>query len=182
MNTSKQKLLNTQKYRETPKGILTNLYGKMKERNNAKGFGELPFSLKDLHGLYIKNNDFINMVEQWKAKGKKSKDKPSFDRINPLIGYTLKNIQLKTWGENRVKADWEKSFIYTTAVVMLDINMKKIREFESVKEVVNATGFSQGNIVMCCQGKRKTVKGYIFRYRGDKFKKNNIHENPELLK
>ena len=35
----------TQIYRRTPKGVLTNLYSKMKDRNIKKGFGKLDFSL-----------------------------------------------------------------------------------------------------------------------------------------
>ncbi|MDY5164553.1 hypothetical protein RQW99_08395 [Leuconostoc falkenbergense] len=37
----------TEKFRHTEKGLLTNLYQKLKSRNAKKGYGELNFSLDD---------------------------------------------------------------------------------------------------------------------------------------
>ena len=169
----------TKAYRKTPKGVLTVLYSKMKERNAAKGFGALPFTLAELHERYLKAPAFLELFSAWENGGCKMNDKPSFDRLNPTLGYSLENIELKTWGENRKKADWEKTFIYTTPVVMYDRNGAKIREFGSTKEAVLATGITQSLITGCCQGKYKTAKGYIFKYRGDRFKFSK--SNPELL-
>lgn len=173
----------TQKFRRTPKGVLTNLYSKMKDRNIEKGFGPLPFTLNDLHFRYLTDDTFLRLFDEWKESGYQKKLKPSFDRVNPTIGYSMKNIEIKSWGENRRKADWEKSFIYTTPVVMYDRNGIKIREFGSTKEASIVTGIRQSGITACCQGKYKQTNGYAFRYRGDKFKfrKSRIHDNPELL-
>lgn len=167
---------NTQAYRKTEKGVLTNLYSKMKERNRNKGFGDLTFSLKVLHETYLKDTAYVKLFKNWIDSGCNKNLKPSFDRINPKIGYTLENIKLLTWGENRKKADWEKSFIYTTPVVMYDINGNFIREFGSTKEANMITGIRQSGITSCCQGRYKHAGGYIFKYRGDKFRcrKNKI--------
>ena len=50
-------------------------------------------------------------------------------------------------------------------------------------EASQATGIRQSGITSCCQGRYKHTHGYVFRYRGDKFRcrKSNIHDNPELL-
>lgn len=159
-----------QKFRRTPKGVLTTLYSKMKERNTKKGFGFLPFTLDDLHSRYLTDDTFLRLFCEWEESGYQKNLKPSFDRVNPTVGYSMENIEIKTWGENRRKADWEKSFIYTTPVVMFDKNGIKIREFGSTKEASIVTGIRQSGITACCQGKYKHTKGYVFRYRGDKFK------------
>ncbi len=174
----------TQRFRKTPKGVLTNLYSKMGERNRKKGFGDLPFTLKELHDRYLRDTAYLKLFESWEASGFEKEKKPSFDRTNPTIGYSFQNMELKTWGENRAKADWEKSFVYTTPVVMCDKNGVEIREFGSTKEASKMTGIPQSGITACCQGLYKQTHGYIFRYRGDKFKfkKSHIHDNPELLK
>ena len=160
----------TQRYRKTPKGVLTNLYSKMQERNIKRGYGILPFSLSELHEIYLNDKNFLCIFKKWEEGNYRTELKPSFDRINPTIGYTLENIEIKTWGENRKKADWEKSFIYTTPVVMLDKNGTVIREFGSTKEASLITGFSQSGITACCQGRYSQTNGYIFKYRGDKFR------------
>lgn len=173
----------TQIYRRTPKGVLTNLYSKMKDRNIKKGFGKLDFSLKDLHKKYLEDKEFLRIYQRWADGGYETKLKPSFDRMNPTLGYTIENIKVVPWFENRRKGDWENSFIYTTPVVMFDMNGNKIREFGSTKEACFATGIRQSGITLCCQGKRKKAGGYVFKYRGDKFRfKKSRPENADLLK
>ncbi len=171
----------TQRFRKTPKGVLTNLYSKMKERNIKRGFGELPFSLKELQERFLGDDNYIKQFNIWVQNSYKKEYKPSFDRINPNRGYTIDNMQILSWGENRKKADWEKSFLYTTPVVMCDINENIVRIFESTKEACTMTGFPQSTITMCCQGKLRSVKGYIFKYRGDKFRCKKSYDNPKLL-
>ena len=65
---------------------------------------------------------------------------------------------------------------------MCDENDVFIREFGSTKEASKTTGIRQSGITACCQGKYKTTGGYIFKYRGDKFrcKKSigSIHDAP----
>lgn len=171
MKTPKNLLENTAAYRKTPKGLLTNLYHKMKERNIKKGFGKLPFSLTEFHKLYIESDIYLLIFNNWAENGYAFYKRPSIDRKNPNMGYELNNIQMMTWEENRRKGDKENSR-HTTSVVMCDFDGNIIKEFESIKLAVEATGLSQGNIIMCCQGKRRHTGGYVFKYRGDKFRKN----------
>ena len=50
-------------------------------------------------------------------------------------------------------------------VLQIDKNTNKvIAEFPSMAEVERQLGFSQGNISNCCLGKRKTYKGFIWKY------------------
>ena len=93
----------TQKFRRTPKGVLTNLYSKMKYRNIKKGFGELPFTLQELHKNFLNDKKYIELFNQWEISGYKTSLKPSFDRINPNIGYFMQNITIKSWQDNRKK-------------------------------------------------------------------------------
>lgn len=43
----------TQKFRKTPKGVLTNLYSKMKERAIKKNIDMPDFTLKEFHNICI---------------------------------------------------------------------------------------------------------------------------------
>ncbi|ASV67594.1 NUMOD1 domain-containing DNA-binding protein [Cytobacillus kochii] len=171
----------TEKYRHTPKGVLTNLYGKMKERINKNGYGEMPFSLKEFHERYLYDFTFLQLFEGWRNAGYEKLNKPSVDRINPNFGYSFENIEFVTWEKNRKKSDKENSKV-TTSINMYDKNTGKLlMKFDSVKKAVEYTGLSQGNIVMCCQGKRNYVGSYVFKYNGIKHRKPNIYENQELI-
>lgn len=164
----------TQTYRKTPKGVLTNIYCKQVERSIRKGLPTPEYTLAEFHSLYLNDKTFLSIYNNWINGGCQYYDKPSFDRADPDKGYTKDNIQVMTWMENRVKGDRENAIRFTTAVVMFDVNGKKLMEFESIKKAVEYTGLNQGLITMVCQGKRKHTCGYIFRYRGDKFRKNNL--------
>ena len=49
-------------------------------------------------------------------------------------------------------------------VLQLSLSGEFIREWESTQEC-GRNGFKQGNIVCCCQGKRKSHKGFLWRYK-----------------
>ena len=164
-------------YRHSPKGVLTNIYCKMKERSNLKSIQCPDYSLKEFHEMFLNNHSFLNIFKFWELRGYQYYDKPSIDRRDPDKGYTKDNIQIMTWGDNRRKGDRENAIRITTSVVMFNMDGDKTREFESTNEAVRITGFSQGLITACCQGKRNHTHGFKFKYRGDKFR-----NNPALLK
>lgn len=172
----------TRKYRKTPKGVLTNLYHKQIERCLKKGKHLPTYTLKELHARFLNDEKYIKIFENWAANGFQYYDTPSIDRNNPELGYTMDNIQIMSWLENRAKGDQENAQRFTTAIVMMDRDGNELRQFESLKEASEELGISQGLISMCCQGKRNHTRGYVFKYRGDKFRKRNLYENPELTK
>ena len=53
----------------------------------------------------------------------------------------------------------------TKMVVQYDKSMKVISEYMSTREASRVTGISCGNISRCCNGKLKTVKGFIWRFK-----------------
>lgn len=48
------------KYRKTKKGVLTNIYGKIKVRNKKRFGEELNFTLKQFQEKYINDKKFIS--------------------------------------------------------------------------------------------------------------------------
>lgn len=51
-------------------------------------------------------------------------------------------------------------------VLQIDKNTNKVvAEFPSLSEINRQLGYSQGNISECCNGKRNTHKGFIWRYK-----------------
>jgi group I intron endonuclease len=49
-------------------------------------------------------------------------------------------------------------------IIQLDIHGNRLNEFDSCKEAGEYVGTSKSNISMCCHGKAKTSKGYIWKY------------------
>ena len=49
-------------------------------------------------------------------------------------------------------------------VLQYDLNGNLIKEWKSINEC-GRNGFNQGDICKCCNGKRKTAKGFIWKYK-----------------
>jgi len=161
MKTPLNLLQNTKKYRKTKKGIVTNLYHKMKERN------KVDFNLEFLH-KFSDCKKFNRLFNEWEKSGYDKQLKPSIDRISNKKHYSKNNIQWITWAENRYKQSMERRS--RKGVVIQLIGNKIIKKFKSQREAVIKTGIAQGNMSEVLNRKRQTACGYKF-----------IYENKNLL-
>ena len=59
MDTKKETL---NRYRKTPKGVLTNMYSHQKARNIKNGFGEIGYSLLWLQERYLNDKVLISVM------------------------------------------------------------------------------------------------------------------------
>lgn len=176
----------TRKFRRTQKGVLTNIYNKMKERSIKYGRPLPDFSLKELHDRFLNDSTFLYIFNNWVKGNYQYYLKPSIDRINPDMPYTMKNIQIMTWRDNRLKGDMENSKRRNIAILKYDFMGNVIENFKSITETHEKTGVSKSAIIRSCRGKKICANGYIFKYRKDEFKNNNFEiigtkwDNPEL--
>lgn len=153
----KSKLLaNTQKFRKTKKGLLTNLYHKMKSRNRVE------FTLQEFHCMFLEDKLFNRLFIEWEKSNYATLKKPSIDRINNKLPYLIKNIHMVTWAENRFKQSMERRS--RKGAVLQYLNDELIAKYKSQREAVAKTGISQGNISECLNGKRKHCNGFVFIY------------------
>jgi len=153
---------NVTKWRKTKRGLVTNLYHKMKER------GCVEFKLEFLHE-FAECKKFDRLFEEWVKNNYNKQFKPSIDRISNKGIYAKKNIQWLTWAENRYKQTMERRS--RNGAVLMMLGNKVVERFKSQREAVMKTGLSQSNMSSCLNGKRETCGGYKWKY----------HENPELI-
>lgn len=50
------------------------------------------------------------------------------------------------------------------SLIQYDFNMNKVAQYYSAGEASRATGFARSDISACCNGKCKTLHGYIWKY------------------
>lgn len=164
MKTELRLLKNTQRYRRTKKGILTNSY------QNQKSRYRVDYTLKELHNRFLNDKMFNRIYNEWVKSGYNMQFKPSIDRIDSRKHYSLKNIHCMSWAENRYKQSKTDGKRGRKPAVLQMKGEKVIKRFISQRHAVKELNISQGNLSSCLNGKRKFVKGYKF-----------IYENKELL-
>lgn len=160
----------TEIYRHLPKGMLTNLYHKMSDRNIKNGFGVIPFTLDMFQQWAISDDKFIYIFDVWVKSNYDKNLKPSVDRTDHYKGYNFDNMTWMFWEDNKKKSFREVGDKKQKPILMLK-NNEVVGRFKSVDDARYFLNMkSNGNISMCLAGKRNSVKGYRF-----------IYVNPELL-
>jgi hypothetical protein len=164
MKTNIRLLKNTQKYRRTLKGVLTNMYDHMRKRHLVN------FTLIEFHNKYLNDKCFIRLHNNWVKSNFNIQLKPSLDRTNCKLPYTFENTTMMTWSENRLKQSKIDGKMGRKFPVLQLVGDKIIKRFQSQRHVVAELGISQSNLSSVLNGKRKHINGYKF-----------IYEYPELL-
>jgi len=180
-NKGRQKLLdNTKKYRLTFRGVVNTIYNSQKQASKKRSHDAPDYSFEDLL-LYCKNSRKFNILYQnWVDSKYNKKLKPSIDRIDDNVGYTMSNIFVNTWYGNisraskSVKIGTNKFNSTRIEVVQFDKNGKKVNSFISIAEASRQTGVNASNIQNCIRGYKldknrpsgriniKTAGGYIW--------------------
>ena len=97
---------------ESAQGVIDRAYyHQLHSRIQEKGLGKPEYSREELTGRYLDDYEFKILYNNWVESGFDKNLKPSFDRINPLKGYTFDNLQVITWQQNNEKGRIEKRII-----------------------------------------------------------------------
>jgi group I intron endonuclease len=137
---------------------------KLKEKTDSIEFHYLKLEEKQKTNLDI-NNPFYNKTHSDISKEKmrlaKLGDKnPNYGK-GPMLGKTLSEehkakIANSNSGKNNKKSK---------PIIQLDLNMNKIKEWDSAGIAAKMLNLSVGNIWMCCNGKARTSYGFIWKYK-----------------
>lgn len=98
---------NSKKYEKTRKGFLMRVYRNMLSRvtgvvKNKQHLymGKSIMDKNDFYEYSLTNERFNTLFDEWKECGCDRKKTPSIDRIDPLKGYDIDNVQWVTFSEN----------------------------------------------------------------------------------
>lgn len=136
----------------------------------------MDFDRWEFEDWIIKNyrEKFFVLFDNYINNNYDSNFKPSIDRIDFTKEYVFENMQLITWKENNEKGAKERSIIGVShmtdvtkkAVIMSDGKGNDLKIFESLSDAARYFNTkNSGTICECCKGKRKTYKGYYWRYK-----------------
>ncbi len=146
------------KYSRTKKGTITNIYAGMRRR--ARDYNRVIMPKIDFY-RWIEDEQatFSSLFRNWEESAYTKELKPSVDRINNKEGYSINNIRLCTWRENRIAAIESVS----KKVVQLKDD-KIINTYSSGKEAERRTKIHSSHISRVARGSRKTAGGFKWKY------------------
>lgn len=111
---------------------------------------------------------FKVLYDTWVASGYDKGLRPSCDRLDDYKSYTLDNLQLGTWDDNRehyfkavhdgvTTKQCRKVFQYARTGEF-------IQTFHSAQAAKRSTGIDASSILKTCKGRYKTSGGYVWKF------------------
>lgn len=156
------------RYLKTKEGLLSRIYSQQKKTSKKRGHNLPSYSRKELTNWVFSQKIFDSIYKNWKDSGYCVDLVPSLDRINSYKSYTLDNIQIVTWEQNRKNYYSDcKNGVYNKQakkVFQYDLDGNFIKEHYSIKEASRRTKCGFGSISNCCSGRSKTSGGYIWKW------------------
>ncbi len=155
------------KYR-SKKGFIGKIYHAQKRNSTDRGHEAPTYTQEELYEWMMSQELFHVLFDNWIRLDYQSIYAPSVDRKDDYIGYTMSNIQIMTWGENRAKGQTDrrtgKNTKISKAVIQLTKSGEFVAEYISATEAEKQTSIDNGDISRVCYGKRKSAGGYTWKF------------------
>ncbi len=159
-------------YRHTKKGLVSSIFQHQKHSSKKRKNIPPTYSQDDLKEWLFSQPLFHILYDNWKRLDYQKEYTPSVDRLNDYVGYSISNIQLMTWGENKTKSHNDvkngKNNKYNRAVVQIDKNSHNIiREYYSISEASRMTDIKISAISGVCKNKKHYLSagGFLWEFK-----------------
>jgi len=161
-------------YHKTKKGLVSRIYRDQRAHSRARQHYAPPYSLDELRKWCFSQPLFHKLYDKWVESGYDKMRRPSCDRTDDSLGYSLDRLGVMTWKENSDKADRDtingilkRS---TKPVIQMSVSGRFIKEWYSQSHAFRTTGVMQTDISSCCRGRRKTAGGFKWCYATNEVK------------
>jgi len=156
-------------------GLVNGMYSQQKFNSKKRGHSSPEYSVKELREWLYENPKYHTLYKNWVDSDYNKLLTPSCDRNDDSYGYSLDNISITTWGENKAKGhlDTRSKRLHNPTLLngghspvdKLSKDGDFICSYISQSEAARANNVYQANIHKCLTGKIKTTGGFKWRYR-----------------
>lgn len=154
-------------YKRTRKGLITAIYGSQLYSARKRKHPTPEYSLKELRIWVFGQSGFEQFFDDWVSSGYEKYKRPSCDRLNNSISYTLDNLRLVTWRDNEWQGHEDRrnsiNSPQSISVAQISLDGRVINIFPSYGYASRETKVDNGNISYCCRGIRKTAGGFRWK-------------------
>ena len=158
-------------YNRTKEGVVSKIYSKQKDKSKSRGHIQPNYSKDELQTWIFSHRLFHELFKQWEESNYSTNLKPSIDRIDDSYGYSLDNIQLMSWQDNRTKSHQdikngklEHGNKPRKAVTQMTLDGEIIAEYISVKDASRKTNIPSSTISLVCNGKQNKAGGFKWKF------------------
>jgi hypothetical protein len=151
----------------TKTGIISTIYSSQKRTSKRRGMEQPCYSREEFSNWLLSHPKFQSLFDSWVLADFDRWLKPSVDRSDDYLPYTLENIQLGTWYENQHKSyhqerSGEVTKLGHIKVKQLTLDGEFIEEYPSFMEAKRQTGIDDYSIAVCAKGlnNKKHAGGY----------------------
>jgi len=151
-------------------GLVSSIFSAQKYCSKARNHVPPNYTKKELKHWITSQSSFLNLYNNWVANDYDRWLRPSCDRIDEYLPYTLQNLQLVHFHENEIRGYVNRkkgiNNKINTEVTQLTLAGIKIATFYSQAEAARQTGVPQANISTVCKGNstRASAGGFKWEY------------------
>jgi hypothetical protein len=155
-------------WRKTPVGVINTIYHNQKINSSRRGHKTPCYSLGEF-AEWMNDNGFRYVYMSWVHSGYDKNMKPSCDRLDDSLPYSLERIRLCTWKENNNKArQHQREGKLRASRKLREVKSENedghIEIYLSLHDASRKTGASAQHICGCCKGRRAKAMGYKWSY------------------
>lgn len=165
-------------HQRTKIGVVARIYNNQKVNSKRRGHSLPSYSLIEFRNFMFNSDVFHKQYKIWTETDYNRLEAPSADRINDSLPYSLDNIQIMSWKENKAKG--HKAISKGTVKNSTLFNgghkpvekwtkdgSKILKTYPSQAEAVRQNpSIYQANIHKVCTGKIKSTGGFHWKYVG----------------
>jgi hypothetical protein len=156
-------------YKRTKDGWIRITYLTQRKSSKARKHPMPSYTFEEFKQWAFSQSEFDTLFDGWMSNNYIQDLRPSVDRISDDKPYTLDNIQLMTFKENRLagvrgskahKAYDRVNSLQGLKVYQYTLDNKLIASYKSSHVASKITGVDSSSINKCCNGKLKTAGGF----------------------
>ena len=115
---------------------------------------------------FLEDLPLIEGYELWKDNPNTGVSLDKDSKIQDNKVYSLDTVKFVTRSNNTKESNFRRNGTLPKKVIAISLTETKVLIFQSMYQA-KKLGFDSGHIYKCCQGERKSHKGYKWRYVGE---------------
>lgn len=155
-------------YRRSFLGHIVTIYNAQINHSKDREHNPPEYSKDEFINFISMDKKYILLHNEWVNSGFLKKLSPSIDRLDEYEGYSFKNIQITTWGNNNILAyERRKSGLnnkQSREIFCYNFTGAMVSKYHSINCAAREFGLRAGHISECAYGKRKQVGGYLWKF------------------